>query len=337
MREISITKEEAGQRLDKFLGKYFRAATASFLYKMLRKKNIVLNQKRAEGRELLSEGDRIQVFFSDETFERMRGGDHQDQAFFALKEIDYRHVHVIYEDEDILALDKPAGCLSQRAGQKDMSLNEEMLAYLIAEGALTRESYFLFHPSVANRLDRNTSGLILAGKTLRGQQYLSDQLRDRSVIKLYHTIVRGRLTEELQLDGYLYKDVSRNQVLVSEKKEDLPEGAQEIHTAYRPLDHGKDLTLLEVHLMTGRSHQIRAHLASIGHPIAGDPKYGDFHWNQILRRKYGVRCQLLHSYSIKLLDGREIICPEGEIYRRVLSGQDGCTRDGTLKNRKSQT
>lgn len=323
MREISVTKEEAGQRLDKFLGKYFRAAGTSFLYKMLRKKNIVLNRKRAGGGEIITDGDRIQVFFSDRTYEKMRGKRGQNQAFATLRKIPHRHIRVIYEDKDILALNKPAGCLSQRSRPEDISINEEMLSYLIAEGDLTEEAFALFHPSVANRLDRNTSGLILAGKTLRGQQYLSDQLRDRRVVKLYHTIVKGCLAEALQLDGYLYKDMRENRVLVAEQKEILPAGAQEIHTAYHPLSFGRDMTLLEVHLMTGRSHQIRAHLASIGHPIAGDPKYGDLNWNRMLRAKYGLRSQLLHSYSVRLTDQREFVCPEGEIYKEVLTGVKG--------------
>lgn len=318
MREISITKEEAGQRLDKFLGKYFREAGSSFLYKMLRKKNIVLNRKRACGREMLAEGDRIEVFFSEETFGKMRGGDVQRQLFAFLRHVGSQHVHPIYEDADILVLNKPADCLSQKTRPGEITLNEEMVSYLIASGSLTEDSFCLFHPSVSNRLDRNTTGLILAGKTLRGQQYLSDQIRDRSARKIYHAIVKGRVTKAMEISAYLYKDERENRVRIADRKEELPDGSHEIRTAYRPLAHGNHVTLLELDLLTGRSHQLRAHLASIGHPIGGDPKYGDRNLNRELREKYGIRHQLLHAYSIRLADGREFVCPEDEIYRRIM-------------------
>lgn len=217
----------------------------------------------------------------------------------------------------MLIVNKPSGMLSQKASESDISLNESILSYLIHEGLLSEETYAVFHPSVANRLDRNTSGIVLAGKTLAGQQFLSDILRDRSAKKIYHCIVRGKVEEEMHLKGYLLKDERSNQVQIFS---DETQDAKPIETAYRPLVVGPDATLLEVHLITGRSHQIRAHLASIGHPIAGDPKYGDMVWNKKLRQDFSVRSQLLHAYSITLPDGRTFIADEPEIFSQIMRG-----------------
>lgn len=316
MTEIEITSSQEKQRFDKFLKKYFKAAGGGFLYKMLRKKNITLNKKKADGSEILQAGDKIQVFFSDETFSKMRGGSAVSSEYQKLLQVPHE-LQVIYEDDLMLIVNKPSGILSQKAKDSDISLNERILSYLIHEGCLSEETYAVFHPSVANRLDRNTSGIVLAGKSLMGQQMLSDMLRDRSAKKIYHCIVRGKVEEEMHLKGYLLKDERSNQVQIfSNKKQD----AKPIETAYRPLVVGSDATLLEVHLITGRSHQIRAHLASIGHPIAGDPKYGDMVWNKKLRQDFSVRFQLLHAYSITLPDGRSFIADEPEIFSQIMRG-----------------
>jgi 23S rRNA pseudouridine955/2504/2580 synthase len=168
---------------------------------------------------------------------------------------------------------------------------------------------------VANRLDRNTSGLLLAGKTLQGQQNLSKALNDRSLKKIYHCVVKGALTEDVLLEGYLEKDEVTNTVSLSqEPKAD----AKPIKTFFHPLEVAKDTTLLEVQLFTGRTHQIRAHLSYLGHPILGDPKYGDLQWNQEMKKKYGVKSQLLHAYSLTFADGRRFVAPEPELFQRVM-------------------
>lgn len=316
MTEIQITSGQEKQRFDKFLKKYFKAASGGFLYKMLRKKNITLNKKKADGSEILQAGDMIQVFFSDETFSKMRGQEAVSSEYQKLLHVPHE-LQVIYEDDLMLIVNKPSGMLSQKASESDISLNESILSYLIHEGLLSEETYAVFHPSIANRLDRNTSGIVLAGKTLAGQQFLSDILRDRSAKKIYHCIVRGKVEEEMHLKGYLLKDERSNQVQIFS---DETQDAKPIETAYRPLVVGPDATLLEVHLITGRSHQIRAHLASIGHPIAGDPKYGDMVWNKKLRQDFSVRSQLLHAYSITLPDGRTFIADEPEIFSQIMRG-----------------
>ena len=314
MKEIMISTRDEGQKLHKFLKKYFREASSGFLYKMLRKKQITLNKKKADGQEVLREADRIQVFFSDETFAKMQGLDEVRRTYASLKELPH-DLDVIYEDEQILLINKPAGILSQKAEEDDISINEMILSYLIEKGELSLEQYQSFHPSIANRLDRNTSGLLLAGKTLEGQQKLALDMKERTAEKRYRCLVGGIVKDAGELQGYLLKDEESNTVRILDKPE---KGAKEIRTAFRPLQRGKELTLLEVELITGRSHQIRAHLASMGHPILGDPKYGDMRWNQKIEKKYGVKGQLLHAYSITFSDGRSFSVPEPEVFHQIL-------------------
>lgn len=314
MKEIQVSEKEANQRLDKFLKKYFKAASSGFLYKMLRKKNITLNKKKATGVEVLQSQDVISVFFSEETFEKMRGMEHSRTQFEALKQLS-SDIKVIYEDTDILVINKDAGVLSQKAKAEDVSINEMLLSYLIHSGQLTLEQYQVFHPSVANRLDRNTTGLILAGKTLQGQQMLSKALHERAAKKYYHCVVKGEITQSMTLQGHLHKDELHNLVEVLDEP---VAGAKKIVTAYEPVRCNGRFTLLRVQLITGRTHQIRSHLASIGHPVVGDPKYGDAKLNAEVLKQYHIRHQMLHAYSLLLADGREFIAPEPDTFQKIM-------------------
>jgi 23S rRNA pseudouridine955/2504/2580 synthase len=294
MRKIEIGKNEANQRMDKYLKKYFREAGAGFLYKMLRKKNILLNDKKADGKEILVQGDTISLYLSEETIEKFRTntvrGNTQTVSYPTTK------LDVIYEDEDFLFLNKPAGMLSQKAETKDNSIVEYLTGYLLKKGAISPEELKTFHPSVCNRLDRNTSGLILAGKTLPGLQILSKMLKDRSMKKYYLCLVKGMIHEYAHCEGYLIKDEQSNQVQIT--GENTP-GASYIETAYEPLWRGEDITLLKVELITGKTHQIRSHLASLGHPLAGDMKYGLKAWNDKLRKTTGLSRQFLHAWEVQ--------------------------------------
>ena len=294
MKEIVINENEAGQRLDKFLGKLLKEAPASFYYKMLRKKNIVLNGKKATGNEKLTAGDSVKLFLSHISLE------------------------IVYEDHDILAINKPAGMLSQKAKKEDISANEYILQYLLESGTITRESLHTFKPSVCNRLDRNTSGILVAGKTLNGLQQMSKAFRERSMEKYYLAIVAGHISKPRRIEGFLKKDEKNNQVtILSEPSND----AKPIITEYRPLKLVGQVTLLEVHLITGRSHQIRAHLASIGHPVIGDTKYGNPRLNREFLKNAGVTHQLLHAYRLFLADGTKIQADAPKEFERALECQ----------------
>lgn len=289
MKTITISKNEAGQRLDKFLAKYLNHAPKSFLYKMLRKKNITLNGKKADGSEKTAVGDEVKLFLSDETI-----------AKFSSVEIPSTHgnLDVIYEDDNILLINKPCGMLSQKAKPSDVSLVEHLISYLMKEGCVTAESLTVFRPSVCNRLDRNTSGIVAAGKSLAGLQTMAEVFKDRSLHKYYLCLVDGRVSGKRLIAGYLTKDAGANQVRVTTEAEG--EDSLPIRTEYRPVSVADAATLLEVKLITGRSHQIRAHLASIGHPILGDTKYGSPAVNDRMRQRFGLRYQLLHSWRLEM-------------------------------------
>lgn len=347
MQSVTIGKNQAGQRLDKFLHKYMPEAGTGFLYKMLRKKNITLNGKKAEGSEMLSMGDTLSFFFSDETFRKFTGrplpgkdkpsdASHRTGGIVSVSTKMYenayhtlRGISIIYEDANILIADKPAGILTQKAEASDLSLNEWLVGYLLEKEPSLREELNTFRPSVCNRLDRNTSGLVLCGKSLAGSQYLSRCIKERSIRKFYRTVCVGELKQGATVKGYLEKDPVRNKVTVREKTAE--QGRQDyIETAYRPLCCADGYTMLEVELITGKPHQIRAHLASIGHPLIGDCKYGNERVNHLFREYFQLQYQLLHAYRVVFppdtegVDGdlseREFCAPYPPKFRMILEG-----------------
>ncbi len=327
MQSVTIEKNQAGQRLDKFLRKFMPAAGTGFLYKMLRKKNITLNGKRAEGGEILFVGDSLSFFFSQETFAKMTGCNTWEappsrehakdreagrapaaeyiRAYHTLSDSE---ISVLYEDDDILLADKPAGILSQKASASDISLNEWLIGYLLEKDGISPEELRTFKPSVCNRLDRNTSGIVLCGKSLAGSQYLSRCIREKRLRKIYRTVCVGEISKELTLRGYLEKDPVKNKVQISLKtpsaEKALKAGATQnyIETICHPLAVSGGYTLLEVNLITGKTHQIRAHLAAIGHPLIGDAKYGDAKVNRYFRERFNLQYQLLHAYRVEFPD-----------------------------------
>ena len=344
MQSVNIGTNQAGQRLDKFLHKYLPEAGTGFLYKMLRKKNITLNGKKADGREILALNDTVAFFFSDETFIKFggkiavtnagtRNDTITDRTDHLVSEYEkaYRKltgIEVLYEDEHILALNKPAGILTQKAKPEDFSLNEWMIGYLLKHNPQLGSELETFKPSVCNRLDRNTSGIVLCGKSLPGSQYLSRCIRERSIKKYYRTICVGMLTEPQRIEGYLVKNKAKNVVTVSSQISSNNEG-EKIQTAYIPLKTNENYTLLEVELITGKTHQIRAHLASIGHPLIGDFKYGRDSVNHALKEKFGLEYQLLHAQRVvfpddnsqvgKPLSGKEIIADYPNAYAQYVN------------------
>lgn len=287
MRTVTVAKNEAGQTLYKMLSKYLNLSGKGFIYKMMRKKNITLNGKKCDGSEKLKEGDEIRLFLADETIDKF--------SEVKIQKVKKTALSIVYEDENVIFINKPSGMLSQKAKESDESLVEYLIDYLLTNGSLTREAMKSFRPSVCNRLDRNTSGLVAAGKSLPGLQVLSEAIRERTMGKYYLCVIEGVLKEKQEIHGWLTKDERTNQVTIW--KEERPE-ALPIQTNYLPLRTDGRYTLLEVKLVTGRSHQIRAHLASIGHPIAGDYKYGDERVNAEVKKQYGVKSQMLHAWRM---------------------------------------
>ena len=289
MKLITVHKQEEGQRLVKLLGAYLKEAPNSFFYKMLRKKNITLNGKKADGTEKLKCGDEIRLFLSDETYEKFAGKVQPKEKFPMAK------LNIVYEDSNVIFINKPAGMLSQKSVPSDVSLNEYLLGYLEKSGQWKQEESKAFRPSVCNRLDRNTSGMVICGKSMAGLQQMAALLKDRSLHKYYLCLVKGVMTESQHLEGYLLKDENSNQVKIFQKE---TEGAAHIITEYEPLYTEGETTLLKVTLVTGKSHQIRAHLSSIGHPIIGDPKYGERKVNAFFRETHGIKNQMLHAWKL---------------------------------------
>lgn len=315
---LKIKHIDAGGRLDKYLLKFLKDAPISFIYKMLRKKNIVLNGKKAAGNEFLKENDEVKLFLADETIVKFGGkvtlsqtadreyvataedsieSGSDDSLYNFLKSLkwEFDEPKVIYEDRDIIILNKPINVLSQIAKTGDVSMNEWLINYLINSGSLTAEDMLTVKPAVVNRLDRNTSGIILAGKTLTGLRFLSDIIKARTLKKYYLTIVKGEVLKNFTAEAYLLKNDNHNTVKIYQDK---VEGADYIKTAYEVLEVKGGHSLLKVELITGKSHQIRAHLSFLGYPVIGDGKYGLKSENTGYRRM-GLSSQFLHSYEIQ--------------------------------------
>ena len=347
MREYLVSRDERGQRLDKYLKRRLPGAPSSFIYKMLRKKNITLRGKKADGSEKVEEGDPVVLYLSDETIEKFsdrgsssgqqKDADEDERAFRRLQPLLGQNP-VLYEDEDVLIVIKPAGVLSQKSAPGDLSMNEWLRGYLGQKrkgsdlGRLDTASGF--RPSVCNRLDRNTGGILLCAKSLQGSRELSTAIRGRMIRKTYRMVVHGRLTSAGTIEGDLIKDRNSNTVravtagntakdsqttrgiaavntgdqeILSGRKQSNT-GDQEIlsgragaktgdlssenhdlvrrHavTVYRPVLSGYRATLVEADLITGRSHQLRVHMASIGHPILFDSRYGNRNLDRSITR-----------------------------------------------------
>ncbi len=298
MFKITITENEAGQRLDRFLKKYFNNATLGAIYKIIRK-DVKLNGKRAGENTMLSVGDELAIYVSDETATNLR----KEKTRQKVK----RQFKVAYEDADILVVEKPFGLLTHGdRTEKKNHLANQVIDYLIEKGDYNPRTEKTFVPAPANRLDRNTTGLVVFGKNAAALQNLNKLIREKDKIKkLYLTIVAGKLPKPVRLRAKMTKNEEKNLVSV------LSEEAQGklMETIVRPLEtanfKGRDYTLVEVEILTGRTHQIRAHLAKAGYPIIGDVKYGDKKINALIEKEFGLTTQLLHAYKLIFEDTAE--------------------------------
>ncbi|MDR1541473.1 MAG: RluA family pseudouridine synthase [Clostridiales bacterium] len=321
MREVTIGAGECNRRFDKYLLKYFNDAPKSFIYKMLRKKRIKLNGCRAEGGEILKAGDVASFYLSDETCAAfMKAAPIPSQS---------KGLGIIFEDEEILIAIKPAGLLihSTKPGDSEDTLTRRMLHYLNRSGSVDFSAESTFTPAFCNRLDRNTSGIAACGKTLQAVQSLSAMFAKGAARKIYIAAVLGEIGRDGFLGGYILKDKLKNESVILSSP--VP-GAKDVATSFTPIGRGRSATLLSMRLITGKSHQIRAHMLSIGHPVLGDPKYGDAKANFRLKREYGIRCQLLHAQSLVFLEdggalgkycGKEWTAPLPEMFQRFIDSE----------------
>ena len=277
MKEYIISKADSGQTLIKYLGRILKEAPNGLIHKQLRNKNITLNGKKATGFEKLSESDSVKVFMSDETIAKFSNAA-ESEAKVSVDEYvkaykTFGKPRIIFENGHIIVFDKPVGVLSQKAKSDDISANEWLIGYLLCE---KKESLDLdrFKPSVCNRLDRNTAGLMLFGKTVFGTNLLNKIVKDKSLKKYYKTLVHGKFEYTGIRRSYLLKDERANKVKLFD--EHVPESS-EIAAEFKPLRYSKKNHISEVSvlLLTGKSHQIRAQLEFMGFPVIGDKKYGN--------------------------------------------------------------
>ena len=307
MKEIIIYKNDSNQRIDRFLNKFMPEASKTLIYKSLRKKNITLNGKKVSPEVFLEEGDKIQIYFSDQTIEKFR---REEKRTFSSKP------KIIYEDENIALINKNKGLLShndQKVFQKNAL--DMFVDYLIFKEEYNPRLEKSFRPAICNRLDRNTSGILIGAKNAEALREINFAIKNRHVDKFYLTLVKGKTPDFFEDRSYMVKDEKKNLVSIFDKEK---ENGKLIETHFKTLSYANGYSLLEVKLITGRTHQIRASLNHLGYKIVGDPKYGFADLN--------LRSQFLHNYklvfhNLKALDylnEREFICPLEDIYEKVL-------------------
>ncbi|MFV0515905.1 MAG: RluA family pseudouridine synthase [Aminipila sp.] len=295
MIKLVITENEDNQRLDRFLKKYLKNASLSYIYKTIRK-NVKINGKRGNIETILTNGDELLIYISDEEFEQLTAKKSNQKA--------KKQFNIAYEDENILIAEKPFGLLTHGdSREKKNHLANQVISYLIEKGDYVPAKERTFVPSPVNRLDRNTTGLVLFGKNSKSLQTLNLMVREKGYVnKYYLTVVSGNLKKELVLKDKMEKDGSKNMVKVLPIEE---EGGKVMETIARPICYKNGFTLVEVELITGRTHQIRAHLAGAGFPVIGDAKYGNPATNKKIDDMFGLTTQFLHAYRLSFLNAEE--------------------------------
>ncbi len=283
---ITITKNDAGQRVDKFLSKSFSNLPSSVMHKAIRKKDIKINKKRCDGATKLLEGDELYLFLHDDFLQTKP------------KEYDFlkapKTLDIVYEDENLMLLNKKPGLIVHPDENYHFdSLISRIHHYLFKKGEYNPDDSLSFAPALINRIDRNTGGIVMAAKNAKTLRIMNYKLKHREINKYYLCIVCGRPQKnEEYLEDYLQKNEKQNRVYITKKQ--VP-NSKIIKTKYSVIKKGDKFSLLEVDLLTGRTHQIRAHMASIGHALAGDGKYG----TNTVNKKINFPYQALYSYKLK--------------------------------------
>lgn len=284
MKQITITENEAEQRLDRFLRKYLKDYKLGDIYKLFRSNKVKVNNKRQKENYMLQAGDTLQLYISEETkTEAVKlAGSNQP-------------IDIVYEDDNLLLINKPFGLLTHPDSPGDSDTLIDRVLYYLQQKKDYNPS-MTFTPSVCNRLDRNTGGLVAVAKNYTALKSMNKLIRERKIKKLYLCVIKGTIKDAGEIKNFLVKDEEQNKVEILEQDQ---EGARAVYTRYKPIKSNEDYTLLEVELITGRPHQIRAHFASIGHPIVGDVKYGDKQINKAFRESFKLNHQFLYAYKLK--------------------------------------
>ena len=320
MKEIRISKNDAGQRLDRFLAKAVPLLPASLAQKYIRLKRIKLDGKRAERDTRLCEGNVLQLYINDEFFDVPR----PENAYLTVAA---PKLNLVYEDENLLLVDKkPGQAVHPHDGAEyGKTLIDHIQAYLYAKGEWRPREENAFAPALCNRIDRNTGGIVIAAKTAEALRILNQKIKDRELEKKYLCVVHGTpKPREGKLEGYIFKDAKQNRVYVTEKPQP---GSKTAVTLYRTLESRNGLSLVECELITGRTHQIRAMMAAAGTPLLGDGKYGK------LDKRFDRKYQALYSYKLKFafttdagvlsyLDGREFTVASVDFVEEFFPGKN---------------
>lgn len=315
MHELKISKNDAGQRLDKFITKTLKLPSG-LLYKSIRTKKIKLNRKRTEANVILAEGDTVQCFLADEFFEEKSDTGELSRINVSLS--------IIYEDENIILVNKrPGVSVHEDEHERHNTLINHIQAYLMQKGEYSPRDEQSFAPALCNRIDRNTGGIVIAAKNAESLRIMNEKIKAREIDKFYLAAVHGIPNPpEATIEGYLIKDEKLNTVRVFDLGErHLPRGAKKIATRYKTVATSSDTALIEVELLTGRTHQIRAHMAFVGHPLVGDGKYGVNKEDRARGYKYQALCSYRIRFSfvtdagiLDYLNGKEFRIAKDEIY-----------------------